>query len=72
MNCEDIIRVAREVADNDKVDPYINEFLVLTAEELKRFAAVVAAAERDQILEMFNKEGLWDAEGIAATIRGEI
>ena len=47
MNQEDIIRMAREVADKDKVDPYLNEFVVLTPEELERFAALVAAAERE-------------------------
>ena len=47
MTREDIIRMAREVADKDKVDPYLNEFVVLTPEELERFAALVAAHERE-------------------------
>jgi hypothetical protein len=47
MNREDIIRMAREVSDKDKVDPYLNEFVVLTPEELERFATLVAAAERE-------------------------
>jgi hypothetical protein len=47
MDREEIIRMAREVADKDKVDPYLNEFVVLTPEELERFAALVAAAERE-------------------------
>jgi hypothetical protein len=47
MNQEDIIRMAREVADKDKVDPYLNEFVVLTPEELERFAALAVAAERE-------------------------
>ena len=47
MTREDIIRMAREVADKDKVDPYLNEFVVLTPEELERFAALVASAERE-------------------------
>jgi hypothetical protein len=46
MDKEDIIRMVREVADKDKVDPYLNEFVVLTPEELERFAALVAAAAR--------------------------
>lgn len=28
--------------------------------------------ERKQILELFNKEGLWDAEGIAHAIRARV
>ena len=47
MDKEDIIRMVREVADKDKVDPYLNEFVVLTPEELERFAALVAAHERE-------------------------
>jgi DNA-binding protein YbaB len=47
MTREDIIRMAREVADKDKVDPYLNEFVVLTPEELERFAALAVAAERE-------------------------
>ena len=46
MTREDIIRMVREVADKDKVDPYLNEFVVLTPEELERFAALVAEHER--------------------------
>jgi len=48
MDREEIIRMVREVADKDKVDPYLNEFVVLTPEELERFAALVAAAEREE------------------------
>jgi len=47
MNREDIIKLAREVADKDKVDPYSNGFLVLTPEEMERFAALVAKHERE-------------------------
>ena len=47
MNRGDIIRMVREVADKDKVDPYLNEFVVLTPEELERFAALVAKHERE-------------------------
>lgn len=52
---EDIIRVAREVADKDKVDPYVNEFLVLTAEELERFAAIFAAEREKQIIDILER-----------------
>lgn len=56
MNREDIIRMVREVADKDKVDPYLNEFVVLTPEELERFAALVAAEERERICKAIKEE----------------
>jgi hypothetical protein len=55
MDREDIIRMAREVADKDKVDPYLNEFVVLTPEELERFAALVAAEKEKQIIDMLER-----------------
>lgn len=42
MNREDIIRMAREACDKDKVDAWHNEFWTVTQEELERFAALVA------------------------------
>ena len=49
MSREDVIRMARDVADKDKVDPISGEppFVVLTPEELERFydAAFKAGAE---------------------------
>ena len=47
MKREDIIRMAREACDADKVDAWYNGFWTLTQEELERFAAIVAAAERE-------------------------
>jgi hypothetical protein len=47
MTHDDIIRLAREACDKDKVDPYQNDFWAITQEELERFAALVAAAERE-------------------------
>jgi len=55
MNREQIIRMAREVADKDAVDPYINEFLVLTAEELERFANLFAAEREKQIIDILER-----------------
>ena len=57
MNREDIIRMARQAGS-----------LIEAAQEkdllwLERFAALVASAERERILDIC-KEGLWDAEGI--------
>ena len=55
MNREDIIRMAREAG----WDAHHAEFDT----RIERFAALVASAERERILDIC-KEGLWDAEGI--------
>ena len=47
MGRDDIIRMAREACDTDKVDAWHNGFWTLTQEEIERFAALVAAAERE-------------------------
>ena len=65
----DIIRLAREACDKDKVDPYQNDFWAITQEELERFAALVAAAEREEILKLTDSLGWVDAAAIRA--RGE-
>jgi hypothetical protein len=44
MTRDDIIRMAREACDADKVDAWHNGFWTLTQEELERFTALVAAA----------------------------
>ena len=56
MTNEDIIRMAREAGGG----PTPPDFLIPVFE---RFAALVASAERERILDIC-KEGLWDAEGI--------
>ena len=56
MTRDDIIRMAREAEAWSLVD---HDGIVA----LERFAALVAAAERERILDMC-KEGLWDGEGI--------
>jgi hypothetical protein len=63
MNRDDIIRMAREAGfEVDKNhDVWITDGYWLR--ELERFAELVAAAERERILDMC-KEGLWDGEGI--------
>ncbi len=53
MNREDIIRMAREACDTDKVDAWHNGFWTLTQEEIERFAALVAAAERTAMMQLF-------------------
>ena len=54
MNREDITRMAQEAG-----------FVGMDGDHgaLRRFAALVASAERERILDIC-KEGLWDAEGI--------
>ena len=55
MTKEDIIRMVREIADKDKVDPYSNGFVVLTPEEMERFAALVAAEKEKQIIDILER-----------------
>lgn len=47
MNRKEIIRAMRSACDKDKVDAWKNDFWTITQEELERFAALVAAAERE-------------------------
>jgi hypothetical protein len=47
MSRDEIIKLAREACDPDKVDAWKNGFWTLTQEELERFSALVAAAERE-------------------------
>jgi hypothetical protein len=49
MTRDEIVKMAREACDPDTVDAWKNGFWTLTQEELERFAALVAAAERDAI-----------------------
>ena len=47
MTRDDIIRMMQSVCDTDKVDAWHNEFWTVTQDELQRFAALVAAHERE-------------------------
>jgi hypothetical protein len=51
MTRDDIIRMMRSVCDTDKVDAWHNEFWTVTQDELERFAAIVAAAEREKFID---------------------
>ena len=62
MNREDVIRMAREVGISKPWDQEPVKW-----ETLECFAALVAAAERERILDMC-KEGLWDGEGIRSQL----
>ena len=61
MNRDDIIRMAHEcgLCSEDGRD----SDSVIIAKHLEQFANLVAAAERERILDMC-KDGLWDGEGI--------
>jgi Mg-chelatase subunit ChlD len=47
MTPDEIIKMAKEACDSDKVDAWHNGFWTLTQEELERFAELVAAHERE-------------------------
>lgn len=47
MTRDDIIRMAQEACDKDKVDAWQNGFWVLTQEEVERFFHMAQAAERE-------------------------
>ncbi len=64
MTRDDIIRLAREACDKDKVDPYQNDFWAITQGELEHFAALVAGAERE-------KAAAWIIERDYATGHGD-
>ena len=69
MTRDDIIRLAREACDKDKVDPYQNDFWAITQEELERFAALVASAEREACALLCEEDGLLWGQRYAAAIR---
>jgi len=52
MTQNDIIRMAREACDKDKVEAWSNGFWTLTQEELERFADLVLKAERQACAEL--------------------
>ena len=67
MSRDEIIRMAREACDPDKVDAWKNGFWTLTQEELERFAALVAAAEREACAKVCEQK--WGAAECAEAIR---
>ena len=58
MNRDDIIRMAEESTPDQMIGGFEFDY-----EQILHFANLVAAAERERILDMC-KEGLWDGEGI--------
>ncbi len=86
MNREDIIRMAREASNNASgLYEENSDLVMLYLDELERFAALVAAAEREAILPMLkgidcteteDPDGWWETSagadfgaGILAAIR---
>lgn len=48
MTRDEIIKAMRLACDKDKVEAWQNDFWTITQEELERFAALVAAKEREE------------------------
>jgi hypothetical protein len=69
MKRDEIIRAMRSVCDKDKVDAWQNGFWAITQQELERFAALVAAAEREECAKTCEKDGLLWGQRYAAAIR---
>ena len=68
MNREDIIRMAREAGDADRIDPFTKDgdWVILTPDELERFAALVASAEREACVQIVESEAMQYAEPVWA------
>jgi hypothetical protein len=62
--------MAREACDTDKVDAWHNGFWTLTQEEIERFAALVAAAEREACAKVC--DDLWQEDKTAHDCREAI
>ena len=76
MNREDIIRMAREAGFRDTTHPIVA--LGVSWEQVERFAALVAAAEREacaKVCDAVQKKNeddgawMWEARNCAAAIR---
>jgi hypothetical protein len=60
MTRDDIIKLMREACDKDKVDACANGFWTITQDEIERFAALVAAAEREECLRLCDARYMGD------------
>ncbi|CAB5195105.1 hypothetical protein UFOVP173_46 [uncultured Caudovirales phage] len=71
MNREDIIRMAREAGDADRIDPFTKDgdWVILTPDELERFAALVASAEREACAKVCEEDDSMRWSGAANVIR---
>ena len=59
---EDIIRMAREVCGEDQ-DPFVSGLVTMDHNELARFAALVAAAERNKLAQWMIAKGYATGHG---------
>jgi len=68
MNRDDIIRMAREVGAGEPNLHGRIDYVVMTYNELERFAALVAAAEREMCAVMVESMDVRIAEAIRAGV----
>jgi hypothetical protein len=61
---EDIIRMAREAGgcEYGNANPEIESTFILKDDQIKAFATLVAAAEREACAAMFDNHNVWDEE----------
>jgi len=59
LSRDDVIRMAREVADKDKVDPLHNDMVTLTVDELGR----LLTAEREKVAQWMMQRGYATGHG---------
>jgi hypothetical protein len=73
MNRDDIIRMALEASDKspDTIPERDDDLVLLYLDELERFAALVAAADRERIAALVEQMGIdgYGTLAIAAAIR---
>jgi hypothetical protein len=69
MTKDDIIRMALEVRDPEKVDPRQCGFWVLTLQELERFSHLVAEHEREECANLCEQWNASHPNALAAAIR---
>jgi hypothetical protein len=68
MNRDDILKMAREAGFNDHHDPDLYDCMVASEKAIERFAALVAAAEREacaRVCEEYNKRQCYNDEDMA-------
>jgi hypothetical protein len=68
MTKQDIIRMVKEAGDADRIDPFTEDgdWVILTPDEIVRFANLVASAEREacaKVCENYGREAEMQAIG---------
>lgn len=73
MERDEIIKLARESCDQDKVDAWHNGFWTITQEELERFFHMAQAAERERIAKKIEKLPFGDtSQSFAVWVRQDV